>query len=74
LTQLASDYLDREFPLLGAIPEDDAVRQSIAASMPVVDFAPSGAAALALQDVAATLLATLGLGANRPFTRAATAS
>jgi flagellar biosynthesis protein FlhG len=74
LTQLASDYLDREFPLLGAIPEDDAVRQSIAASMPVVDFAPSGPAALALQDVAAALLSSLGVAALRPFTRAAAAS
>jgi flagellar biosynthesis protein FlhG len=52
LTQLVETYLGREFPVLGEIPEDRSVEESVASFLPVVDAAPACRAAAALGEIA----------------------
>jgi septum site-determining protein MinD len=64
LTRVRSDHgteieriVDRVgHPLLAAIPEDDAVRESVSAGRPVVVHAPDGPAAEAYEELARTLV------------------
>lgn len=52
LAQLVEGYLGRRFPVLGEIPDDPSVEESVAAFLPVVESHPAGVAAGALRALA----------------------
>ena len=59
LQHLLKQYVGTDLAVLGRIPDDESVQQSVHKYLPVVDFAPSSMAAVALGQVADSLLAKL---------------
>ena len=59
LQNLLRQYVGAELLVLGKIPEDAFVQKSVHKYLPVVDFAPSSTAAVALKQVADSLLSKL---------------
>jgi len=59
LQRLLKQYVETELMVLGRIPEDQTVQQSVQKFLPVVDFAPSSSAAMALGLVVDNLLAKI---------------
>ena len=52
LKQLVAKYLGIDIPLLGEIPEDPAIRDSLKAYMPVCELSPNAEASLAIGKIA----------------------
>ncbi len=59
LKKLLKEYVGGDLTLLGEIPEDAAMEQSVRAYVPVIQHSPTSPAALALGRIADALLATL---------------
>ena len=59
LQQLLKQYVGADLVVLGKIPDDTAVQQSIHQYLPVVDFAPSSSASAAMKDTVDNLLIQL---------------
>jgi flagellar biosynthesis protein FlhG len=59
LKKLLKEYVGGDLTLLGEIPEDAAMEQSVRAYVPVIQHNPNSPAALALGRIADALLATL---------------
>jgi len=51
LQQMALQFIGRDFEVLGEIPQDTAVEQSVRSFLPVVDYAPYSPAATALTQM-----------------------
>lgn len=60
LRKLLKEYVGGDLSLLGEIPEDAAMEQSVRAYVPVIQHSPSCPAALALGRIADAVLTTLG--------------
>lgn len=61
LATVARRFLDRDLPLLGFVPVDDAVRSAVRARVPLMLHAPTSPAAESIQRLAARLGPALGL-------------
>jgi flagellar biosynthesis protein FlhG len=59
LRKLLQEYVGGDLVVLGEIPEDEAVEQSVRAYLPVVDHAPTSPAAMAYGVIADHLMATI---------------
>ena len=59
LKELLKEYVGGDLSLLGEIPEDVAMEQSVRAYVPIIQYSPSSPAALALGRIADALLTTL---------------
>ena len=59
LQQLLKQYVGANLIVLGKIPDDTSVQQSIQQYLPVVDFAPSSAASAAMKDIVENLMVQL---------------
>ena len=59
LQQLLKQYVGANLIVLGKIPDDTSVQQSIQQYLPVVDFAPSSAASAAMKDIVDNLMIQL---------------
>ena len=59
LQQLLKQYVGAHLTVLGKIPDDTSVQQSIHQYLPVVDFAPSSAASAAMKGIVDNLMVQL---------------
>ncbi|RMH03085.1 MAG: MinD/ParA family protein [Nitrospirae bacterium] len=55
LQQMVKHYIGAELQILGQIPDDEAVEQSIHHYLPVVEYAPQAQASLSLQHIVANI-------------------
>jgi flagellar biosynthesis protein FlhG len=55
LQQMVKDYIGTNLNVLGEIPEDPAVEQSVRKYLPVVEYAPQSPASLAFENITKNL-------------------